>query len=502
MNDKEIRSAIMNQDGNIVVSANAGSGKTSIMVNKIERELSNNKQHYTVAATTFTNKAAIEIHDRLKKMNIGSSINKCFIGTNDSFAMDEIIKPFLKDAFDLDNIIETDYSLKINNYDEGLLLIKDKSKLATYRNNNRNFKFELALKVLEKSLAARRYLKSKYFKIFIDEYQDCDIDMHNLYMYIYKSLKIDLFVVGDVKQSIYTWRGANPKFLNELKKKDEFKSFELHTNFRSNREIQNYTNLFLDENIDMYEIKDKTQSITFIDVNCREDIFNLLDKSKTISFLVKTNSEAETVCNYVNSLYNSPGDFVYIPKTPLSKISSSSSWIGELVAKIIFDKTYNEYSFKNDIPLDMDIKYLKTIITRIRKYENLENIIEVIIELYNNLNFELTNVEKRAIIDTIENNKYKIAYENIEFKHIVTTIHSSKGLEYDEVIIFANHYNLEKDEDIRNHYVAITRAKEKLVIFYDRGNVISNKYTNYLTSRIKNKQINDEQAGNFIQFYR
>ena len=43
------------------------------------------------------------------------------------------------------------------------------------------------------------------------------------------------------------------------------------------------------------------------------------------------------------------------------------------------------------------------------------------------------------------------------------TFHSSKGLEYEQVIIFGEDYS-EIESKIYNHYVAVTRAKEKLII--------------------------------------
>ena len=56
-------------------------------------------------------------------------------------------------------------------------------------------------------------MKAKYYRIYIDEYQDSDRDMHNLFMYICKKLEIPLFIVGDLKQSIYGWRGDTLKDL-------------------------------------------------------------------------------------------------------------------------------------------------------------------------------------------------------------------------------------------------------------------------------------------------
>lgn len=501
MNDKEVREAIINQSGNIVVSASAGSGKTSIMVKKIEHELKNNKKHFTIGATTFTNKATAEIQSRLKQMNLGSVINKCFVGTNDSFAMDEIIKPFFKDVFKLDTNIEVDYNEKIFTYEEGVKLIKDKGKLGIYDENTRNFKFELALKILKDSLAARRYLKSKYFKLFIDEYQDCDVDMHNMYMYMYKSLGIELFIVGDVKQSIYTWRGANPRFLNEVNKNCDFEKFKLNVNFRSTEEIQNYTNLFLKENLDMYDILEDNHSVIFISNDYLKDIFNVLDISKSISFIVKTNNYAGELCKILNELENSPKDFAYIPKTPLSKISSPSIWIGELVANIVLNKSYSEYRLKNDIPIDIDIKYLKKIFKNIKGYKNIDELIDDVKELYNTLNYDLNNDEKDAIITTISNEYYSIAYEESSFNHVVTTIHSVKGLEYDEVIIFADNYNLNQNNDKSNHYVSITRAKEKIIVVYNKDSRESKNYISYVKNRIKDKKLSKKEVSRYITTY-
>ena len=45
------------------------------------------------------------------------------------------------------------------------------------------------------------------------------------------------------------------------------------------------------------------------------------------------------------------------------------------------------------------------------------------------------------------------------------TIHSAKGLEFNQVIMFAKDFDIDKDS--AEHYVAVTRAKEKLVIVMD-----------------------------------
>lgn len=65
---------------------------------------------------------------------------------------------------------------------------------------------------------------------------------------------------------------------------------------------------------------------------------------------------------------------------------------------------------------------------------------------------------------TIMNRRYYPAFNPDHFQNIAITFHSSKGLEFDQVILFAEDYSLNDMSSIYNHYVAITRAKHKVVI--------------------------------------
>ena len=87
-----IQKEIVETSGNLIVRASAGTGKTHTMVSKIMHDIEENHTHKVVAAITFTIKAAAEIKERL---NI--DVSNHFIGTNNSFAIEEIIKPFMKD---------------------------------------------------------------------------------------------------------------------------------------------------------------------------------------------------------------------------------------------------------------------------------------------------------------------------------------------------------------------------------------------------------------------
>ena len=72
------------------------------------------------------------------------------------------------------------------------------------------------------------------------------------------------------------------------------------------------------------------------------------------------------------------------------------------------------------------------------------------------------HVEK--LYQTILDSTYHVAFEPEKYKHVAITFHSSKGLEFDQVVIFAEDYRLSDMSSICNHYVAVTRAKHKLII--------------------------------------
>ena len=95
--DLDIRNQILECDGNVAISASAGTGKTHTTVEKINIDMAKNTDFRTFAAITFTRKAAKEIRNRLKDEHNGS-----FVGTNDNFVLSETIPIITSNVFDAD----------------------------------------------------------------------------------------------------------------------------------------------------------------------------------------------------------------------------------------------------------------------------------------------------------------------------------------------------------------------------------------------------------------
>lgn len=107
----------------------------------------------------------------------------------------------------------------------------------------------LALKVLEDE-EVRRDLREKFRYIFYDEYQDTNSVQEAIVNSICR--ENNLFFVGDVKQSIYRFRLADPTIFNEkyalYAKQEKSDRIDLSQNFRSRKEILAFCNLIF-ENI-------------------------------------------------------------------------------------------------------------------------------------------------------------------------------------------------------------------------------------------------------------
>ncbi len=117
--------------------------------------------------------------------------------------------------------------------------LKQKNNYIDFNDLNR-----LMLKLLENK-KVKSELQQKYTHIFVDEYQDVNPLQDALINKIITN-KTKVFFVGDVKQSIYGFRGASPEWFikkyNGFKQEKEGMAFDMNCNFRSNPKILNFVN--------------------------------------------------------------------------------------------------------------------------------------------------------------------------------------------------------------------------------------------------------------------
>lgn len=131
-------------------------------------------------------------------------------------------------------------------------------------------------------LEQQPYVKEKIDYVFIDEFQDTDDVQIELIKRFYKIFKFKLFVVGDIKQSIYRFRGAEDKAFDKLKKDMgswDGNEFTLNKNYRSDTVLlEKFDELFTcwsqskDEKILEYDINDLEAGDRLIGVKKDESI--------------------------------------------------------------------------------------------------------------------------------------------------------------------------------------------------------------------------------------
>ncbi len=105
-----------------------------------------------------------------------------------------------------------------------------------------------ALYILEHDRQTREKWQRRLEYIMVDEFQDIDKDQYSL-ADILSGYHKNLFVVGDPDQTIYSWRGADVKFILEFDSRHEnVQTIYLNTNYRSAPQILAASNALIDKN--------------------------------------------------------------------------------------------------------------------------------------------------------------------------------------------------------------------------------------------------------------
>ena len=294
--NKEQKEAVLHKEGPCLVLAGAGSGKTKVLTTRIANMINDGIYSGNILAITFTNKAAKEMRDRISNM---VKNNYAFVGTFHSFGLRVIRENTEKlglttnftiiDSEDVSSIIkkimkELDISTKeysvsyirnkisfIKNemlsdseVDKYLNSPPEKVAVKVYREYEKVLKrnnavdFDDLLKrpvelFMQNDDILDKY-QEKYRYILIDEYQDTNEVQYKLVKLLASKYR-NLFVVGDVNQSIYGFRWSNYKnILNFEKDYPDSKSITLNQNYRSTNTILNAANSVIKNNVERKEV--------------------------------------------------------------------------------------------------------------------------------------------------------------------------------------------------------------------------------------------------------
>jgi len=297
LNEKQ-KEAVTTIDGPLLIMAGAGAGKTKTIISRINYLIHTGKSPHNILAVTFTNKAAAEMRGRLSgqtKENLWSEkTNTPFISTfhalgvyilraqadklgyNRHFSVldrDESIRK-IKEAMSKAGVDPKQFEPKkilgsISGYKgQGLtptdLSQSDESEIkkeitgrvwTQYEKllqTNSSFDFDdLILKPVELfhryPMVLQNY-QDRWLYVHIDEYQDTNHIQYRLAKMLSARHK-NICVVGDIDQSIYSWRGADyTNILNFETDYPESKTVLLEENYRSTKNILKAANEIIKKN--------------------------------------------------------------------------------------------------------------------------------------------------------------------------------------------------------------------------------------------------------------
>ncbi len=246
-------------NGKILVLAGAGSGKTSVLIERIVVLIKDhNVDPSTILGLTFTNKAAGEMRERIGA-RIGKSIaQKIPLLTFHSFCLDLLKKEIhhlgysnnfsLYTEKDTDRIekevldqLSSQDDIKIT---ESLIRKELTSTLKSYNAVDFDGLLELTLKLLQEHSFVREKYQNFFKYIMIDEYQDTNAVQYELITCLSQKNQ-NLFVVGDDDQSIYGFRGAEVDHIISFPHETMIK---LEQNYRSTQPILNIANSIISKN--------------------------------------------------------------------------------------------------------------------------------------------------------------------------------------------------------------------------------------------------------------
>lgn len=291
--------ALHHTEGALLVLAGAGSGKTSVITQKIAYLITHHGLPApSITAMTFTNKAAKEMKERVKKLLPSEKAKGLIICTFHQFGLQflrhELEHTPLKKNFSIMDgddsrrlIVELlqseqqnrDYVSKalkmISDWKNSLVLPQDAAQTLE---DPKDLKFAELYRLYERQLRAynavdfddlivlptlllktnasvRIKWQNRINYLLVDEYQDTNTAQYELIKLLVGS-QPRLTVVGDDDQSIYTWRGAKPENMALLK--SDFANLtviKLEQNYRSTNHILSAANAVIVNNEHLFDKK-------------------------------------------------------------------------------------------------------------------------------------------------------------------------------------------------------------------------------------------------------
>ena len=367
----------------------------------------------------------------------------------------------------------------------------------------------------------RKALEAKYPWIIVDEYQDLGKPLHELILTLLNLTRIKVFAVGDADQSIYDFQGAAPDYLIELSQRQDVSCIHLKNNYRSSQTIVDASEYVLKSSrgyIASGKLRDYHAKLEFIECSKGMDeqyerVIEQISRFHTegipyheIAVLVGNNKQVTELAQEC-SRQNIPA---YIARQTFRLtdliiwIQNCAKWVSDKCS-VSFDEicsTWKSFISQKRIISEDDYFLLKRTIfqtlTASKVYK--DNLSEWLCYLDKEVGIvsaftaserypdEIDNFNK--LLETARSHDTQLTIKFLtrlgipENQVVLTTRHSSKGLEFDVVILpgmekdsFPSYYDntpRKLAEARRLCFVSVSRARKACILI--RSKNLQNQY--------------------------
>ena len=281
------RKAVLQTEGPVLVLAGAGSGKTRVIAHRIAHLLEKGVPARAILAVTFTNKAALEMKERVRKL-AGEAANGVTVSTFHAFGVRVVREQHGKlglparfailDSGDQTALVKRllrDLKIDDKRFDVGRVLSILSRKRCGGAEGHPDDEYELCasellpkyelglralgavdfddllllpLKIFHEQPDVLAGYQQRYRYLLVDEYQDTN-DAQLRLLELLAGVRRNLCVVGDDDQSIYAWRGAQVRHILQFDRKfPGCVEIFLEQNYRSNGNILDAANAIIGKN--------------------------------------------------------------------------------------------------------------------------------------------------------------------------------------------------------------------------------------------------------------
>jgi len=407
----------------IVVAAGPGSGKTRVLVHKLASLLLlEDVKHEQLLMLTFSRAAATEFRERLLEL----------IGNAAYFVE---IKTFHAFSFDLLG--------KTGNLDESNEVVKRAAEL-------------IASGEAEQGRISKTVL-------VIDEAQDMDKDEFALVRAMMdKNEEMRVIAVGDDDQNIYQFRGADSRYMQAFIDEKQATKYEMTENYRSARQIVSFSNAFANR----IQHRMKTTSCTAISTDSGEvHIIRHVSDNLEIPLV---NQLKATYCNEKACVLINKNDEAAHLVGLLTKHGIRARLI-QSVDGFRFSNLAEVRFFLKQIKKGVNSPVISDLLWESAKQKTLAQYADSDCLDYIRVFFRtFENSNRYKYLSDLEEFVFESELEDFCPKDnqtvFVSTIHKSKGREFDTVYMLLDDELADTDENRRKLYVGMTRAKHRLFI--------------------------------------